>query len=63
MRQQFGSHPPASERAARLDAFHIGEYPPTSKLVRYAVNFFKDIIAYAETLDGAKLGEPLQCLR
>ncbi|WP_459724277.1 hypothetical protein, partial [Sideroxyarcus sp. TK5] len=61
-RQQMDSHPSPRERLARLDAFHVGEYAPTSKLVRYAEGFFADILSYANSLDDTALAMPLQDL-
>lgn len=61
-RAQMDSHPSSSERMARLDAFHIGEQVPTSQLLRYAENFFADILAYADSLEDAVLAAPLRNL-
>ncbi|MCW0022772.1 M48 family metalloprotease [Burkholderia pseudomallei] len=61
-RRQMDSHPPARERLARLDAFHVGEHTPTSQLLRYAEGFFLDVLGYAETLDDAALASPLRDL-
>lgn len=56
------SHPPPWQRLARLDTFHVGEFAPTSQVVRYAENFFSDILAYANSLDDAALAGPLRGL-
>lgn len=61
-RQRMDSHPSPRERIARLDAFHMGEYAPTSQLLRYAEGFFADILEYAANLDDAALAKPLQSL-
>lgn len=61
-RQQMDSHPSPRERIARLDAFHVGEYAPTSQLLRYAEGFFADVLEYAGNLDDAVLAKPLQNL-
>ena len=58
-RSQMDSHPAASDRQARLDAFHIGEHIPTSQLLRYAEGFFSDVLAYANSLGDAELAAPL----
>lgn len=59
-RQRVGTHPAASERAARLDTFHVGEYPPTSKLLRYATDFFNELFRRAEAMDDETLMKPLK---
>jgi hypothetical protein len=54
------SHPPPRERIARLDSFQLGEYEPTSELLRYAQNFFADLLTYAESLNDTALAKSLQ---
>ncbi len=61
-RQNMDSHPFPRDRLARLDAFHVGEYAPTSQMIRYAEGFFADILAYAEGLNDTALAKPLKDL-
>ena len=59
-RRSTGSHPSPRDRLARLDAFYASEDPPTSPLIRYAEDFFADLVAYAEGLDDATLADALR---
>ena len=61
-RAQIDSHPTPTERLARLDAFHAGEHPPTSQLLRYAQSFFTEVLSYADSLDNGELAAPLKGL-
>ncbi len=61
-RAQLDSHPSPRERLTRLDVFHVGEYAPTSELLRYAEGFFADVLDYANKLDEAALVAPLRDL-
>ncbi|MEN3795015.1 hypothetical protein ABDZ38_00665 [Aeromonas caviae] len=58
-RTNIDSHPSPSERLARLDTFNIGEYSPTSKLLRYANSFFSDVLEYANNLEDIDLSAPM----
>ncbi|WP_314923819.1 hypothetical protein [Aeromonas piscicola] len=59
-RTNIDSHPSPSERLARLDTFNIGEYSPTSELLRYANSFFSDVLEYANNLEDIDLSAPIQ---
>lgn len=61
-RPHMDSHPTPRQRLARLDAFHIGEHVPTSELLRYAEDFFAEILDHANKLDEAALAGPLRGL-
>lgn len=61
-RPELDSHPSPRERLGRLDTFHVGEYAPTSELIRYAESFFADTLNYANNLDDGALAAPLQGL-
>jgi hypothetical protein len=61
-RDQMDSHPPARERVKRLDVFHVCEHAPTSQVIRYAENFFAEILAYGSSLDNTAFAAPLQGL-
>ena len=61
-RSELDSHPSPRERLGRLDTFHVGEYAPTSQLIRYAEGFFVDTLNYAGGLDDRALAAPLQGL-
>ncbi|MCA3061813.1 MAG: hypothetical protein ING69_07985 [Rhodocyclaceae bacterium] len=61
-RERLDSHPTARSRISRLDTFHIGEHVPTSKLLRYAEDFFAAILGYARDLDDATLFESVRDL-
>ena len=59
-RLRTGSHPSPHDRLVRLDAFYASEDPPTSPLIRYADDFFADLVAYAEGLDDTNLADALR---
>lgn len=59
-RPQLDSHPNAKARLERLEKAHAGDYHYTSRLLRYAREFFDQVFDYASGLDDDVLFESLK---